>query len=73
MTQLIDWVENDKAPEMLNATVLLVANKGLDQQICQWPLRPVYGGDGMVLECVYDQESVDSWGYELDAFKLPVY
>ena len=73
MTQLIEWVENDKAPDMLNATVLMGANKGQNQQICLWPLRPMYGNDSSVPECVYDQESIDSWHYDLDAFKLPVY
>lgn len=73
MTQLIDWVENGVAPEMLNATVSLGANKGQNQKICMWPLRPLYGGNGTELQCVYDQESVDTWQYDLDAFKMPVY
>ena len=72
MTQLIDWLENKQAPEMLNATVSLGANKGQNQQICLWPLRLIYGNDSMVPECVYNQKSIDSWHYDLHAFKMHV-
>lgn len=73
MAQLVDWVEKGVAPELLDATVLLGGEKGQKREICLWPLRPVYRGDSGALECVYDQESIDSWHYELDAFKMPVY
>ncbi|KAJ4356192.1 uncharacterized protein N0V89_004222 [Didymosphaeria variabile] len=73
MQQLIDWVENGVAPDLLNATVSLGSNKGQNQKICMWPLRPMYSGNATVPECVYDQESIDTWHYDLDAFKLPVY
>ncbi|KAK7183883.1 tannase subunit protein [Paraphaeosphaeria sporulosa] len=73
MQQLIAWVEGGVAPEMLNATVALGANKGQSQRICMWPLRPVYSGNATVPDCVWDEKSVETWRYELDAFKLPVY
>ncbi|KAJ4389038.1 hypothetical protein N0V93_006500 [Gnomoniopsis smithogilvyi] len=69
---LIDWVENGIAPETLNGTVLQGANIGQNQQICRYPLRPIWTNNS-TMECVYDQESIDSWDYDLDAFKLPVY
>ncbi|KAF2706308.1 tannase [Pleomassaria siparia CBS 279.74] len=73
MNQLIDWVEKGNAPNMLNATVAFGANKGQNQQICMYPLRPLYTGNGTTLECVYDQTSIDTWSYTLDSFKMPVY
>lgn len=73
MTQNFHLVGNEKALEMLSATVLLGVNKGLNQQICQWQFRLVYGVGEIVPECVYDQKSVDTWHYKLDAFKMLVY
>lgn len=70
---MIDWMENGKAPETLNATVLQGRNKGQNQQICAWPLRPVWRAGAMSPECRYDQKSVDYWTYELDAFNVPIY
>lgn len=70
---LIDWVENGNAPETLNATVLQGDNVGQNQQICAYPLRPLWTNNGTTLECVYDQASIDSFDYDLDAFLLPVY
>ncbi|KAI9641782.1 hypothetical protein NHQ30_009641 [Ciborinia camelliae] len=70
---LIDWVENGVAPVTLNATVLQGVNKGENQQICGWPLRPFWTNNGTSMECRYDQESIDSWIYDLDAFDMPVY
>lgn len=71
---LIDWVEKGVAPETLPAKVLLPgADQGMNQQICAWPLRPLWVNNGTVMECVFDQESIDSWMYDLDAFLLPVY
>lgn len=70
---LIDWVENGVEPVTLNATVLQGANVGQNQQICAWPLRPLWVNNGTTMECVYDQTSIDSWNYDLDAFLMPVY
>ncbi|KAF1350346.1 tannase and feruloyl esterase [Lizonia empirigonia] len=56
MAQVVEWVENGRAPELLDATVLLGEEKGQSRKICLWR-----GFD------------IDSWHYELDAFKLPVY
>lgn len=76
MQQLIEWVEKGKAPDMLDATVSMGSNKGQSQKLCMWPMRPLWSGSrngNGTLECVWDQESVDSWHYDLDAFKVPVY
>lgn len=70
---LIDWVENGAAPVTLNATVLQGENIGTNQQICGWPLRPFWTNNGTTMECRYEQESIDSWIYDLDAFDMPVY
>ncbi len=76
---LIDWVENGVKPETLNATILNGDSKGSNQQICAWPLRPLWtqGGNGtgigLGMDCVYDQKSIDTWLYDLDAWKMPVY
>ncbi|KAG6364758.1 hypothetical protein INS49_006362 [Diaporthe citri] len=70
---LIDWVENGNEPLTLNATILQGENLGQSQQICAWPLRPLWANNGTSLECVYDQSSIDSWKYDLDAFPMPVY
>ena len=69
---LIDWVEHGSKPTTLNATVLLGEKKGQNQQICAWPLRPLWTGDE-TMECVYDLDSIKTWIYDLDAFKMPVY
>jgi tannase len=60
-------------PTTLNATVLHGKHLGEQQQICGWPLRPYWPNYGTSMECQYDQASIDSWLYDLDAFKLPVY
>ncbi|EHL00674.1 alpha/beta-Hydrolase [Glarea lozoyensis ATCC 20868] len=70
---LIDWVENGNSPETLNATVLQGDFKGQEQDICSWPLRPMWSGNGTSMACEYDQASIDTWMYDFDAFKLPVY
>jgi tannase len=64
---VIDWVENGVAPATLNNT-----GKGINS-LCRWPLRPLWSAKGTKLDCVFDQKSVDSWMYEFDAFKFPVY
>lgn len=71
---LIDWVENGVEPTTLNATVLQGQHFGQTQQICAWPLRPLWVNNGTTMDCVYDQESINSWQYDLtNAFLLPVY
>lgn len=70
---MIDWVENGVEPATLNATHLAGTNVGSSTSLCAWPLRPQWGGNETVPACVYDQASVDSFTYELDAFLLPVY
>jgi tannase len=70
---MIDWVENGIEPQTLNATVLQGDNEGEKQQLCQWPMRPLWTGNGMSMDCVYDQESIDSWLYDLNGVPMPVY
>ncbi|CZR55644.1 related to tannase precursor [Phialocephala subalpina] len=70
---LIDWVEKDVVPVTLNATVLQGEFEGQNQQLCGWPLRPYWTQNGTMMDCVYDQTSIDSWMYDLDAFYMPVY
>lgn len=73
LAQLIDWVENGVEPVTLNATVLQGANLGQNQQLCAYPLRPLWSNNGTTMDCVYDQASIDSWTFDLDSFLLPVY
>ncbi|RDW80575.1 carboxylic ester hydrolase-14 [Coleophoma crateriformis] len=73
VNQLIDWVENGIAPDTLNSTIFYGANTGDTKPICLWPLRPLWTGNGTAMECVYDQASIDTWHYDIDAFKMPVY
>lgn len=70
---MIDWVENGNAPTTLNATILQGDLAGTNQQICEFPTRPLWQNNGTVMECVYDQTSLDTWYYDFDAFKMPVY
>lgn len=64
---VIGWVEQGTAPDTLNNTGVGIS------QLCRWPLRPLWSGNGTSFDCVYDQPSIDSWVYTFDAFKLPVY
>ncbi|KAF3759895.1 hypothetical protein M406DRAFT_65281 [Cryphonectria parasitica EP155] len=66
LSTIIEWVENGVAPATLNGT-------GLIDQICRWPLRPLWSNNGTSFECVYDQESLDTWKYDFNAYKLPLY
>ncbi|KAF4625137.1 hypothetical protein G7Y89_g13031 [Cudoniella acicularis] len=70
---LIDWVEKNIVPTTLNATVLQGPYIGTKQQICAWPLRPMWTNNGTIMECQYDQASINTWLYDFDAFKQPVY
>lgn len=67
LQQVIDWVENDNAPATLNNSGTVIT------ELCRWPLRPLWSGNGTNFDCVYDQPSIDSWIYEFDAFSVPVY
>lgn len=73
MAVMIDWVENGIKPETLNATVLSGEYEGENRQICAWPLRPLWSGANSTMSCVYDQRSIDSWNYDLDAWLTPLY
>lgn len=73
VNQLIEWVENGVEPTTLNSTVFYGENVGDSRQICLWPMRPLWMANGTVMQCVYDQASIDTWHYDLNAFKMPVY
>lgn len=70
---MIDWVENGVDPVTLNATHLAGTFKGQSAQICSWPLRPMWSNNGTTMTCEYDQASIDSWLYDMDAYDLPLY
>ncbi|KAJ5659847.1 tannase subunit [Penicillium longicatenatum] len=70
---LIDWVEKSEMPVTLNSTILSGAHKGDQQQLCAWPLRPLWKSNGTTMSCVFDKASYDTWIYDLDAYPLPVY
>lgn len=69
---IINWVESGAKPARLNATVSSGTYEGETQALCQWPTRP-YWSDDDTFSCAFDQASYDSWQYELDAWKIPVY
>ncbi|GFN20962.1 hypothetical protein AtubIFM55763_006077 [Aspergillus tubingensis] len=70
---LIEWVEQEVVPVRLNGTVLSGTFEGETQEICAWPLRPMWYNNGTSMECEYDQPSLKTWEWDLDAFELPVY
>ncbi|OJJ43917.1 hypothetical protein ASPZODRAFT_153908 [Penicilliopsis zonata CBS 506.65] len=70
---MIDWVENGVAPTTLNGTVLEGEYKGDNGQICGWPLRPYWVDNGTTMVCEYDQESLDTWFYDLEGVEMPIY
>jgi tannase len=70
---MIDWVENGVVPTTLDATYLQGIYEGQNVQTCAWPLRLYWSNNGTVLECQYDQASIDSWEYYFDAYALPLY
>lgn len=72
LAALIDWVEQGDEPVTLPASATSGPFNG-SQPLCAWPLRPYYADNGTTQECQYDQESIDTWQYEFDAFKMPVY
>lgn len=71
LQSLIDWVEEGINPTRLNATVLSGPSEGEEQKLCSFPLRPQWNEE--VMDCVYDQESIDSWLPTLDSIPVPVY
>ncbi|KAM0199266.1 hypothetical protein ACHAPA_011813 [Fusarium lateritium] len=72
MNIMIDWVENGKQPSRLNATVSSGDYKGETQMLCQWPKRPFWSNDD-TFKCVDDKKSIESWTYDFNAFKIPVF
>ena len=73
MEIMIDWVENGVKPTALNATVSSGTYAGETQMLCQWPTRPLWQGNSTTFDCVNDEDSIESWTYTFDAFKIPVY
>ncbi|RYP01750.1 hypothetical protein DL764_006094 [Monosporascus ibericus] len=73
LQSVINWVENDVAPDTVPATVASGPLEGESQPLCAWPLRPYWSNNGNAVKCEYDQASIDSWTYSFDAFKLPIY
>lgn len=70
---MIKWVEEGIAPTTLNATVLQGEYEGENRQICEWPLRPLWKSENATMECVYDQESLNTWDYDLDFTQFKIY
>lgn len=46
---------------------------GKPQDLCAWPLHPLWKNNGATLDCVFDQKSYDIWVYDFDAFEVPLY
>ncbi|KAJ5541279.1 tannase [Penicillium frequentans] len=70
---LIEWVENGDKPDRLNATIMSGAHEGEQQDLCAWPLRPLWKNNGTTLDCVFDKKSYDTWTYDFDAYDVPLY
>ncbi|GAM36619.1 hypothetical protein TCE0_018r05839 [Talaromyces pinophilus] len=70
---LINWVENNSTPTTLNATVLSGSNEGQRWDLCAWPLRPLWSDNGSSFDCIFDQESINTWQWNLTAWNMPVY
>ena len=70
---LINWVEKGVTPSTLPATVLQGSEEGKSWELYAWPLRPLWTNKGAKFECVYDQASIDTWHWDLNAWSLPVY
>lgn len=69
---MIDWVENGITPTSLNATVASGDYAGEVQQLCTWPTRPNWTSD-TEFTCEYDEASYESWIWDLNAWKIPIY
>lgn len=72
---MIDWVEKGVEPVTLAAGYTAGTTfDGQTAEICAWPLRPMFSGNSSTVpECVYDQASIDSWIYDMDAYNMPLY
>lgn len=70
---LIEWVEDGNKPDRLNATIMSGSHEGEQQDLCAWPLRPLWKDNGSTLDCVFDQKSYDTWSYDFDAYDVPLY
>lgn len=57
---------------MLNATIVSGPAAGQRQDLCAFPLRPLWDAAG-TLNCVFDQASFDTWVPNLSSIPLPVY
>lgn len=74
MQTIIDWVESGIKPTYLNATVSSGDYEGEVQQLCTWPTRPVWSSNSSsTFDCVYDEDSYNSWIWDLNAWKIPLY
>ncbi|KAJ6103413.1 hypothetical protein N7486_005840 [Penicillium sp. IBT 16267x] len=67
LQSVIEWVEEGKAP------ATLAGSADIDSTMCRWPMRPLWTDNAKKFQCIYDQDSVDSFTYDLNAYKLPVY
>ncbi|KAK4170464.1 Tannase/feruloyl esterase [Cladorrhinum sp. PSN259] len=73
LKSVIEWVEDDVNPERLPATVLSGPEEGQRQDICSWPLRPIWSGAAGELSCVFDQVAMDEFVPVMDSIPVPVY
>ncbi|KAK4230002.1 putative tannase subunit protein [Podospora fimiseda] len=72
LKSLIDWAEGDVNPERLPATVLSGPEQGERQDICSWPLRPLWSSAGE-LKCVFDEDAMEVFVPSMDGIPVPVY
>lgn len=66
---VIAWVEDGVVPAELNAT----DPSGDREDLCLWPARPLWSSNDTDKQCVFDQESYDSWLPKLDSIPVPVW
>lgn len=66
-------VTKGNKPNRLNATIMPGEHRGEQQDLCAWPLRPLWKNNGATLDCVFDRKSYDTWVYDFDAFEVPLY
>lgn len=66
-------MEEGVAPTTLKATYEKEIYAGQDADICAWPLRPMWANNGTDMSCEYDQESIDTWMFDFDAYDTPLY
>ncbi|CAK7203601.1 hypothetical protein SEUCBS139899_006338 [Sporothrix eucalyptigena] len=73
---MIEWVEQGIDPVTLNATVVssCATDYLANDQLCSWPLRPVYHNNGTEKTCEFpDEAAFNTWIYDLNAFPMYVY